>query len=587
MLRPTESKILFLQQLGRGLRRAEGKERLVVLDFIGNHHSFLHKPQALGQIGSGYKQLAEFARKVETRRLELPTGCYINFDLELIDFLKSLDGDGVARDYEALRDGLGRRPTLAEFYRSGANLGRMRKEYESWFGLVKTMDDLGETESAILDAHQDLLRELEITTMTKSFKMVLLEAFQELDGWHIAPTLGQLAERSWQILQRRRPLLADLPDTLEDTQNGTSAGWQRYWRSNPVNAWIGGNQAAEQNSLFRVRNDFFEPVFNVAPEQQETLTEMVQELIDYRLAAYEARRTTTTRTDNVIPFRRERPDAIELPYFPNLRIACGHFRTARADVEEHRRLGSGYGHLDPARHFIARASGNSMNGGKNPIRDGDYLLLELVSPTNAGSITGTIMAIERQDRTGEDQYLLRGVTKQRDGSYVLVANNRDYEDLHVTPEMAEELRTLARLKAVIDPLELAVGESFMREEIPPLFGAEFNPGNWNSGHVVLPERNAHVLLVTLNKQGKSVDHRYLDRWIDDHTFQWSSQNSATPENKRGREIIEHEKLGITLHLFVRETKLSGGKAAPFTYHGKVRYKTHEGSAPMSVLLEVG
>lgn len=47
MLRPTESKILFLQQLGRGLRVAEGKEKLVVLDFIGNHASFLHKPQAL------------------------------------------------------------------------------------------------------------------------------------------------------------------------------------------------------------------------------------------------------------------------------------------------------------------------------------------------------------------------------------------------------------------------------------------------------------------------------------------------------------------------------------------------------------
>jgi hypothetical protein len=197
------------------------------------------------------------------------------------------------------------------------------------------------------------------------------------------------------------------------------------------------------------------------------------------------------------------------------------------------------------------------------------------------------MAIERQDRTGEDQYLLRVVNKQRDGSYVLVANNPDYKDLQVTPEMADELRTLARLKAVIDPLEFAVGEPFMREEIPRLFGAEFNPGNWNSGHVVLPECNAHVLLVTLNKQGKSEDHRYLDCWVDDHTFRWSSQNSATPENKRGREIIEHAKLGITLHLFVRETKLSGGKAAPFTYHGKARYKTHEGSAPMSVLLEVG
>jgi hypothetical protein len=112
--------------------------------------------------------------------------------LELIDFLKSLDGDGVAREYEALRDGLGRRPTLAEFYRSGANLGRMRNEYESWFGLVKTMGDLAQTESASLGAHSKICcARLETTAMTKSFKMVLLEAFQELDGWHRTPTLDQ------------------------------------------------------------------------------------------------------------------------------------------------------------------------------------------------------------------------------------------------------------------------------------------------------------------------------------------------------------------------------------------------------------
>lgn len=587
MLRPTESKILFLQQLGRGLRIAEGKERLVVLDFIGNHHSFLHKPQALGQIGSGYKRLADFARKVETRRLELPAGCYINFDLELIDFLKSLNGDGIAREYEALRDGLGRRPTLAEFYRSGANLGRMRKEYESWFGLVKALDDLGEAESVVLDAHAGFLREIETTAMNKSFKMVLLEAFQELDGWRASPSLGQVAERSWKILQRRRPLLADLPETLDDTEEGTSKGWQRYWRDNPVNAWIGGNQPTKGSVFFRVQGKTFEPSFPVIPERRETLTAMAQELIDYRLAGYEARRAATTGTDNVVPFVRPRPVGVELPYFPNLRIACGHFRTSRADAEEHRRIGSGHGRLDPARHFIARASGSSMNGGKHPIRDGDYLLLELVSPTNAGSITGSIMAIERQDQTGEDQYLLRVVTKQRDGSYVLVANNSDYEDIHVTPEMAEELRTLARLKAVVDPLELVVGESFMREEIPALFGEEYNPGNWNVGHVVLPERKAHVLLVTLNKQGKAEEHRYLDRWVDERTFEWSTQNATTPDSKKGRELIGHEKLGITLHLFVRETKLAGGKAAPFLYCGTARYKTHKGSAPMSVVLDVG
>ena len=36
-LRPTESPVVFIQQLGRGLRRSKGKEYLNVLDFIGNY----------------------------------------------------------------------------------------------------------------------------------------------------------------------------------------------------------------------------------------------------------------------------------------------------------------------------------------------------------------------------------------------------------------------------------------------------------------------------------------------------------------------------------------------------------------------
>jgi CBS domain-containing protein len=106
MLRPTESKILFLQQLGRGLRCFPGKDKLVVLDFIGNHHSFLHKPQALGQAGASYRDLAEFARKVESEQLALPAGCFINYDLSLIDFLKALDSQSAAQDFLALGDAL-------------------------------------------------------------------------------------------------------------------------------------------------------------------------------------------------------------------------------------------------------------------------------------------------------------------------------------------------------------------------------------------------------------------------------------------------------------------------------------------------
>jgi superfamily II DNA or RNA helicase len=41
MLRPTESPVVFLQQLGRGLRKALDKDHLEVVDFVGNHRAFL------------------------------------------------------------------------------------------------------------------------------------------------------------------------------------------------------------------------------------------------------------------------------------------------------------------------------------------------------------------------------------------------------------------------------------------------------------------------------------------------------------------------------------------------------------------
>jgi hypothetical protein len=53
----------------------------------------------------------------------------------------------------------------------------------------------------------------------------------------------------------------------------------------------------------------------------------------------------------------------------------------------------------------------------------------------------------------------------------------------------------------------------------------------------------HVLKFS---NGKAEDHRYLDHWVDDHTFHWQSQNSTSPTNKRGRQLIEEQKLGTTL-----------------------------------------
>jgi hypothetical protein len=106
---------------------------------------------------------------------------------------------------------------------------------------------------------------------------------------------------------------------------------------------------------------------------------------------------------------------------------------------------------------------------------------------------------------------------------------------------------------------------------------------FSASHVVPAQKKAHILLVTINKQGRADEHKYMDHWIDDSHFHWQSQNATDPSSKRGQEIIRHAALGIDIHLFVRENKLAAGKAAPFTYHGRVLYQSHQGSLPMSVV----
>lgn len=139
-------------------------------------------------------------------------------------------------------------------------------------------------------------------------------------------------------------------------------------------------------------------------------------------------------------------DILQLRYFPNLKIACGHFKTGDDSGVEYLDAPLGFGSLNPDKHFLARASGNSMNGGKQPIMDGQLLLLELITPQSAGSLQSCTVAIERQDISGDNQYLLRDVKKIADGQYQLIAKNPDYPPLAAD----ESMRTFARLKGIVE-----------------------------------------------------------------------------------------------------------------------------------------
>lgn len=79
-LRPTESATVFLQQLGRGLRIAEGKECLTVLDFIGNSHRKFRFDRRFRAILGGTR--AQVQEAIEKDFPSLPAGCDIRLDEE-------------------------------------------------------------------------------------------------------------------------------------------------------------------------------------------------------------------------------------------------------------------------------------------------------------------------------------------------------------------------------------------------------------------------------------------------------------------------------------------------------------------------
>ena len=461
MLRPSDSKILFLQQLGRGLRTLEGKTHLVVLDFIGNHHSFLNKPYAL---------LHETTPTGVVKKLKKPNladGCFINIDLKVTNFwqqLAKIQRTTALEDITQLAEQLGHLPTLSEFYYHYGDIKKVNSNYTSWFDLIakiQNIDDEAQQSAKQLAPFYDFLHKgIQTTSMTKCFKAIFLEAYVALNGFANPPTVAELAVMSAKVLARHPNLKQhDLP-IKEQQAAADSQTWQSYWRKNPIKAYTNKNKDGTQ--WFTLQNNTVKATFDVPAEKCELLNGAVLELVEYTLAKYSQRlkvKTPTTeqnteqKADNVtqLAFKeladtvKEQDNALKLPFFPNIRIACGHFKTGDESGMELMDAPLGAGKLDPNVHFLARASGNSMNGGKHPILDGDLLLLELITSDKAGSLRGQIVAIERDDISGDGQYLLRKVNKLPNGQYELIAQNPDYEVMIAD----ESMRTFARFKQVV------------------------------------------------------------------------------------------------------------------------------------------
>ncbi|MBP1918003.1 DEAD/DEAH box helicase family protein [Youngiibacter multivorans] len=189
LLRPTESPTVFLQQLGRGLRKSIGKKYVNVLDFIGNYRKANLVPFFL--TGSG--QAGDTARRkpLIPDEEDYPEGCFVNFDLRLIDLFRKLEAEQkdafgrIVDEYFRIKEQIGERPSRLQMFTylddAVSSLIRSKKELNIFRDYLSFLDSVGEaaeSERSLIGTKAHLfIREMENTSMSKLYKMPVLLAF--------------------------------------------------------------------------------------------------------------------------------------------------------------------------------------------------------------------------------------------------------------------------------------------------------------------------------------------------------------------------------------------------------------------------
>ena len=146
MLRPTQSAIIFVQQLGRGLRKNGAKDYLTVIDFIGNYDNNYLVPIAL--YGDKTYNKDTLRKLIASGSNHIPGSSTINFDeITKEKIFKAIDKANMSKlvalktDYNNLKNKLGRIPMMLDFVRYGARdpwlYVKYKKSYLNFINVIE------------------------------------------------------------------------------------------------------------------------------------------------------------------------------------------------------------------------------------------------------------------------------------------------------------------------------------------------------------------------------------------------------------------------------------------------------------------
>ncbi len=146
MLRPTQSAIIFVQQLGRGLRKSDEKSYLTVIDFIGNYSNNYLVPIAL--YGDNTYNKDKLRKLISSGSSELPGTSTVNFDKITKDrIFKAIDTatmdlkKDLVNDYNLLKYKIGRIPMMVDFLEHGSRDAKLFVDKaKSYFNFVHSVE---------------------------------------------------------------------------------------------------------------------------------------------------------------------------------------------------------------------------------------------------------------------------------------------------------------------------------------------------------------------------------------------------------------------------------------------------------------
>lgn len=276
MLRPTESPVVFIQQLGRGLRKADRKKYVVILDFIGNYMNNFMIPVALSGDRSYNKD--NMRKYVSGGTKIIPGSSSIHFDeiarkriYTSIDLAKTNDMKLLRDSYKNLKYKLGRIPSIQDFGEHGSiDVNKIFEKCGSYYAFLVKYEK--EYSIRLSPDEEQMIEYL-------SRKVVKGKRVHELE------VLRGLIRQQNRILNYWRGRMKQLYEIQPSEKEEESV------ILNLTNEFPKEEEKKKFKNCIFLQKDGYEE-YRIAPEFQKLLAnpeffQMVDELLDYGICQYE------------------------------------------------------------------------------------------------------------------------------------------------------------------------------------------------------------------------------------------------------------------------------------------------------------